>query len=41
MGESVENDMAFVLENTTTPVELIVHDLLCARALGRATYPVS
>ena len=33
--------MAFVLEDATTPVELIVHDCLYTRALGRATYAVS
>ncbi|WP_154666916.1 hypothetical protein [Corynebacterium phoceense] len=41
MGESVESAMAFVREDTTRPVELIVHDRLCTRALGRAAYPVS
>lgn len=40
-GESVESARAFVFEDTTTPVELIVHDRLYTRELGRATYPVS
>ena len=40
-GESVESAMAFVIEDTTTPVELIVHDRLYTRALSRATDAVS
>ncbi|MCQ9342014.1 DUF5067 domain-containing protein [Corynebacterium phoceense] len=40
-GESVESAMAFVLEDTTTPVELIVHDRLYTGVLARATYAVS
>lgn len=39
--ESVESARAFVLEDTTTPIELIVHDRPYTRELGRATYPVS
>ncbi|MCQ9335012.1 DUF5067 domain-containing protein [Corynebacterium phoceense] len=40
-GESVESAMAFVLEDTATPVELIVHDRLYTGERGRPTYPVS
>ena len=40
-AKASKNAMAFVLEDTTRPVELIVHDRHYAKKLSWATYPVS
>lgn len=40
-GGTVENAMAYELDDLTTPVELVASDDLGMTEIGRETYPVS